>query len=139
MPSDFETQIDTLVIKTEARLLAVTRQAIEELIEDVQTPVAKGGKMRVDTGFLRSTGLSSLNAPPTGVGSGEKDKKYLYSGEPVNLTLAKMKIGDSFYFGWTANYARHREVFDGFLETGLQKWQSHVDKAVQFFRDKDAP
>lgn len=137
MPNSFETQINKIVINTEARLLAVTRQSISDLVEEVQTPVAKGGKMRVVTGFLRSTGLSSLNAPPSGPVKGDRKGKYLWSGEPVNITLGNMQIGDTFYFGWTARYAKFREIYDGFLESGLQNWQRHVDKAVQFFRDKD--
>lgn len=134
---DLVTQMDTIVIRTQARILAVVRQAISEVAEDAQTPVAKGGRMRVKTGFLRASGVASLNAAPTGPRSGDKKGTYTWDGETINTTLAKMKIGDAFYFGWTAYYAKYREVFDGFLETATQNWQTHVDKAVQFFRNKD--
>lgn len=137
MPSEFETTIDEFVVNTKERLLAVTRQSIEDLVEEVQTPDSKGGRMRVDTGFLRHTGLSSLNSAPSGPNVRDKDRTYLYSGEPVNITLSRMEIGDTFYFGWTANYARHREVFDGFLEKGLQNWQKHVDNAVSKLKQRD--
>jgi len=131
MPDNFETTINTIVLDTEAKLLAVTRQSIQDLVDDIQTPVAKGGKMRVKTGFLRASGLSSLNAPPAGPSRGESDKQYVYSGDPINITLGQMEIGDIFYWGWTAAYARHREAFDGFLESGLQKWQTYVDANVR--------
>lgn len=134
---DLVTQIDTIVIKTEARMLAVMRQSIANVVEDAQTPVAKGGRMRVKTGFLRASGLASLNAAPSGPRVGDKKKTYAWEGESVNTVLAKMKIGDAFYFGWTAGYAKYREVFDGFLESAIQKWQNHVDTAVQYFRNKD--
>lgn len=137
MSNSFETQVDEIVINTKERMLAVARQATDDLIEEVQTPVKKGGKMRVKTGFLRRSGLGSLNAPPGGPSKGDKNQKYSWSGSPHQLILAKMQLGDSFYFGWTARYARYREIYDGFLETGLQNWQQHVDKAVSFFRDKD--
>tara|TARA_R110000851_G_scaffold66998_4_gene151134 strand:- start:1519 stop:1953 length:435 start_codon:yes stop_codon:yes gene_type:complete len=142
MPDNFETVIDTFVIDTEAKILGVTRRSIFDMIEDVQTPTQQGGRMRVDTGFLRISGLASLNSLPAGLGKGRKRAKNEvgvldeYSGnvgEQVNITLGKMEIGDAFYFGWTANYAVYREAFDGFLETGLQKWQSYVDENVRKF------
>lgn len=140
---DFKSQIDQIVIRTEARLLAVVRGSIDSLIQDAQTPVVQGGKMRVDTGFLRNSGISSLNSPPSGETrgrarrSGETGLLYQWNGEAVGVTLAKMKIGDTFYFGWTAVYAKYREAFDGFLEAAVQKWQYFVDKEVVYFRNKD--
>ncbi len=146
MADSFETQIDTIVVNTEQRLLNVMVTAIQAVGEDAQTPVAKGGKMRVDTGFLRASGVASLNAVPRGAVLGRRRlpgetgkplTDYIYDGEAFLLTLAKMKFGDVFYFGWTAKYAKYREAYDGFLESALQKWQSHVDKAVAYYKDKD--
>lgn len=134
---DVKSQIDKIVVNTEARILAVVRQSISDTVEDMQTPTAQGGKMRVKTGFLRRSGAASLNAPPAGPTKGEKNSTYLWEADSLNTVLAKMKIGDVLYFGWTANYAKYREAFDGFLESGLQKWQSHVDKAVLYFKNKD--
>lgn len=148
---NFETVIDKFIINSKARLVAVMRQSISETIDDAQTTRFKGGQMRVDTGFLRASGVASLNSAPIGLTVGRKRqpgevgkplpdyaREERYSkGESVNAVLAKLKIGDAFYFGWTARYAKYREAHDGFLETALQKWQSHVDKAVSYFKDKD--
>lgn len=140
---NFKAQIDEIVLRTEARLLAVVRGAIDDLVNDAQTPTVQGGKMRVDTGFLRHSGLSSINAPPVGetVGrgrtKGEVGALYTWNGEAVGVTLLKMKLGDTFYFGWTAHYAKYREAFDGFLESAVQKWQSFIDQRVAFYRNKD--
>lgn len=134
---DFTTQVDTFVINTKERMLAVVRQSISNVIEDVQTPVAKGGRMRVKTGFLRSSGGASLNAPPTGPTRGDPKRTYTWAAESINTVLAKMKLGDAFYFGWTAHYAKYREIYDGFLESGAQKWQTHVNAAVAYFKNKD--
>ena len=140
MPSkrnyDFESKIDAIIVNTQARLLAVVRTAISAVVDDAQTPVAKGGKMRVDTGFLRSTGLADVNKPPSGPTHGDKNQKYNWGGNYLNIALSKMKIGDSFYFGWTANYAKYREAFDGFLESALQRWQNHVDDAITRLKAK---
>jgi hypothetical protein len=135
---DVKSQIDKIVINTEARLLAVVRQSISDVVEDMQTPTAQGGKMRVKTGFLRRSGAASLNAPPVGQGTPVKGQPVeAWNADTLNTALAKMKIGDVLYFGWTANYAKYREAFDGFLESGLQKWQTYVDKAVLHFKNKD--
>lgn len=56
---------------------------------------------------------------------------------PIGLVLNKMKIGDTFYFGWTAKYARYREAFDGFLESAIMNWQAIVDKEVAYHRNRD--
>lgn len=148
---DFSTVIDRFVINSQKRMLKVVRKAFDEVVDEAQTPVAKGGKMRVDTGFLRASGIASLNALPMGDNIGrrrlpgevgkplpEYKKNDEYSKiDSFNRVLAEFKLGDVIFFGWTARYAKYREVYDGFLETALQKWQNHVDKAVQYYRDKD--
>lgn len=133
---DFETQIDNFVINTQARLLAVMRTAISRTIDDAQTPTAKGGKMRVDTGFLRASGQASLEGIPAGPSKPVKDTAYAYNGDALNVVLAKMQIGDSFFWGWTAKYAKYREAYDGFLEASLQNWQTRVNAVVNIFKNK---
>lgn len=133
----FDMQIDKFVVNTKQRLLNVAAQSILETVKDVQTTIYEGGKMRFKTGFLRRSGTGSLNAPPTGPDKGDPKGKYTWSSDSVVALLAKMKIGDVFYFGWTANYAKYREAYDGFLESAVQKWQSHVDKAVAYYKQKD--
>lgn len=143
---NFETQIDKIIINSEARLLAVVRSAIGGVIEDAQNTKAKGGKMPVDTGFLRNTGVAQIGQIPSGPTRGRARKpgevgvlpEYAYDEQngPLNIILAKLKIGDVFYFGWTAEYAKIREAYDGFLESALQNWQRHVDTAVNKFRNR---
>lgn len=135
---DLKTQIDEFVINTEARMMAVVRTSISEVIEEAQTPVAKGGRMRVKTGFLRASGVANINAAPSGPSKGDRKGTYTWSGDSLNPILARLKLGDAFYFGWTARYAKIREVYDGFLETSVQNWQTIVNRAVQTWRDKDA-
>lgn len=126
----FQTAVDNFIIDSEKKMLAVVRSAISDTVDEMQTPTAKGGKMRVDTGFLRSSGLGSLAGMPSGPGRGEKAQKYQWESGALAPLLAKMKIGDSFYWGWTANYAKYREAYDGFLESALMNWQKRVNAAV---------
>ncbi|RUW55657.1 hypothetical protein EOA32_00925 [Mesorhizobium sp. M1A.F.Ca.ET.072.01.1.1] len=95
-----------------------------------QTPVAKGGRMRVDTGFLRASGQASLNGVPTGPVRPEAGKTYSYNENSVIAALSKLRFGANFFFGWTANYAKYREAYDGFLEGALQRWQQTVNEVV---------
>lgn len=141
MDKSFNAIVDGLVLKTEERMLGVLRNSIKEVIEDAQTPVAKGGKMPVDTGFLRHSWQVGLNVIPSGETLG-RDRKPgevgvlpEYSTEDkadyVLPTLAKMKLGDVFYFGWTAVYAAKQEAYKGFLSSALMKWNEIVNNQVR--------
>lgn len=133
---EFANQVDNFVINSEARMLAVVRTAISNVIEESQKPVAKAGKMRVKTGFLRASGIANLNSPPVGETKGDPKGSYAWAGEAVNSVLVRLKAGDVFHFGWTAHYAKYREAYDGFLESALMNWQAHVDKATDYFRKR---
>lgn len=138
---NFETQIDQIIVNTEAKLLAVVKTAIQDTVEEAQVPVAKGGKMRVKTGFLRSSGVAALNQLPSGPGRGDPNGTYRWNGDAIGVVLAKLKIGDTFNFGWTANYAKYREAYDGFLESAMMNWQRNVDRAIRKLngRTKNSP
>jgi len=129
----FSSQVDDIIITTEKRLIALARQSTQEVVDQAQTPVAKGGKMRVDTGFLRASGQMSLNGMPTGPVRPDSDEpgEYDWRDTTVVTTLAKLKLGMSVFFGWTANYAKHRETYDGFLTSAVQNWPSIVDKVTR--------
>jgi hypothetical protein len=124
----FSAQVDKIVLATKKRQLALMRQSLQETVDVAQTPVAKGGRMRVDTGFLRASGQSSLNGMPTGPQRGAEGGAYNWKENQTELTLAGMDLGSTFFFGWTANYAKYREAFDGFLETAVQGWPQRVER-----------
>ena len=135
----FDTQVDQIVANTKEKLLFVVKDSLDNLIEEIQTPVAKDGKMHVDTGFLRHSAVASVNEIPSGEVRGRRRRKgeigvlEEYSGDragPIGVKISQVEIGDIFYFGWSANYAKIREAYDGFLEAGLMNWQKHVDNAI---------
>ena len=136
---NFAAQVDAIVAKTEKRMTALARESIQRTIDIAQMPVAKGGKMRVDTGFLRASGQASYNGMPTGETRGEvkgegeeaKSVNYTYDGTGATTQLSKLQLGTIFYFGWTAAYAKYREAYDGFLETAVQKWPDTVAKVTE--------
>ena len=136
MVKKFSAQVDDIVLKTEKRLTALARQSTQELVDQAQKPVAKGGKMRVDTGFLRASGQMSLNGMPTGPVRPEAEEPGEYNWEQTTVitTLAKLKLGGSAFFGWTANYAKYRETYDGFLDAAVQNWPAIVAKVTRQIR-----
>ena len=132
----FSAQVDEMIATNERRLTAVMRQSLQDVINEAQTPVAKGGKMRVDTGFLRASGQISYNGMPSGPSRGASDApgSYNYNEATTTAELGKLSIGQTLYFGWTAAYARYRELYDGFLESALQKWPQIVAKNTDELR-----
>lgn len=129
----FSAEVDDIIATVDARMTALMRQSLQDVINNAQTPTAKGGRMRVDTGFLRASGQASLTGMPSGPARGESKVKGAYKSEAdyantasVTVSLTKLKVGASFYFGWTANYARYRELYDGFLEGALNQWHRIV-------------
>lgn len=141
MAEKFEKVIENFVNKSKEEMLNVVKDSIKITVQDTQKTVHDGGKMRVDTGFLRSSGLAGLNQIPSGQSEGRKREPgevgvlSEYSKHEVEdyliPVLAKMKIGDVFYFGWTARYARIRELYDGFLDSAVIKWSQTVDNVVR--------
>lgn len=138
----FEKQIKEITKRTQELLLAATKNAIRKVVIEAQTPVKKGGKMRVETGFMRWSGSAALNQIPSGLGRGRVRKpgevgvlpEYNLSeegGRMLNGVLANMKIGDTFYFGWTAVYAPKWEMVDGFMSSAVNNFSFHFDNEVR--------
>lgn len=133
--STFVTQVDDFIRKSQLLLTAVCRQSVQDVIEQAQLPTAKGGRMRVDTGFLRASGRISFSGMPSGPTRGD--------GTPVPdttqstiLQIGQWKVDQvPLFFGWTANYAKYREAYDGFLSAAAQNWQQIVAANVQKLKD----
>jgi hypothetical protein len=98
MPTSFEAQMKDWSERAKGQLLNIIRQSAQEVIEDAQTPVAQGGRMPVDTGFLRNSLVSGRDGS-----FGPSDASSYV------LALATMELGDVLRFGWSAEYAVHVE------------------------------
>lgn len=134
---DFSIKMDKIVENAEKKMFAVFKDSFQDLIEEASTPVNAGGKMRVDTGFLRSTGSGAINAIPEGESEGRKrlpgELGILSDYGNYNFTsslqtlLIEMRPNDTIYWGWSAYYASIREFYDGFLASACQNWKTYVD------------
>ena len=132
----FTAQVDDFVKESEQRMNAVVLVSVQTTINIAQNPTAKGGLMRVDTGFLRASGQVSFDGMPTGSGRNPTRRKKGESGlvyatdENYVVKLAGFKLGATIFWGWVADYAEIRNAYDGFLDNATAKWQSTVANSV---------
>lgn len=139
MPKKFSAQIDAWVRASKERQRAVLRESTQRLIDQSQTvgPSVKnpsggeGGKMPVDTGFLRASMAVSFDGMPSGPGRGDADSTYQTDGQAVTLKLAGVEVGKTIYAGWVANYAVFMEERYGFMRSAAMNWQMIVDEVTK--------
>ena len=130
MTTSFSAQVDEIIAKSEKNMLLLLKQSVSDVIDGANTSTSKGGRMRRDTGFLNASGVASLTGMPSGPGRGESKIPDFYKYEDSNViaTIGQLKLGSTIFYGWTANYAKYRELKDGFLAAELQNWQAIVNK-----------
>lgn len=123
--------------RTQKRIESVTKTAISSFARDANKPTAQGGRMRVDTGFLRNSQAAKIGSLPVGPSEGPRITKNGIEwrdalGSPnVDAELLTWKMDQPFFIGWTANYAKYREAHDGFLEAELMRWSEHIQNAIR--------
>ncbi|MCB5411781.1 hypothetical protein [Pseudogemmobacter faecipullorum] len=123
----FAAQMADLADKTLAQIEAVTGAASQELLEIAQTPVAQGGRMPVDDGFLRGSLATGLN--------GTLGKPDVNSYE---LTIAGFELGDTIEAVWTAEYARARHYKPEDFGQGGGMWRDAAAAQWQDLINKHA-
>ena len=131
MTKTFSAQVNDWIAKSERLSMAVLQQATQAVINDANTPTAKGGRMRVKTSTLRNSLKSKIGSMPSGIAEPGD-----WTDSEVVLTLTRLQPGQVFYAGWIANYARPREHYDGFLRMATQKWQEQVDAAARQLKQR---
>ncbi len=134
MANSFTLQMQAFRDQTKEQMRAVLSASVQEVIEEAQTPVAQGGRMPVDTGFLRNSLVSELNG-----------SKVAEGPESYVLAAASIKPGDVARFGWTAEYALRMELgFVGedskgrtfnqqgrhFAESAAAQWPAIVERNI---------
>ena len=131
MAKTFHAQVSEHVANYERRMLATFRGSTQDLAEEVTRPVAKGGRMRVKTGFMRASLMASTSAmpyidagarPPSTAG----DNSFDLNDSEIILTIAGAQLGQTIFLGFTASYAGYREALDAFVATAAQRWPDIV-------------
>jgi len=130
--SHFSKQVERHVRKYKKIMPTVAKQSAQEVVAKAQLHNKKGGRMRIDTGFLRASIVAGIGSMPTGQTKGEPDKNYVYTGHGLAATLIRWNPAtESLFVGWTANYARAREATDGFMRGASEEWSGIVERVVK--------
>lgn len=139
----FSAQVGNWVKQSERRLEAVFKESTQRVISEAQRPVAQGGNLPVDTGYLRSSLLASTSSMPqiradaTGGTGGDP------SGQ-IALVINSARLGQTLYAGYTASYASH--VHYGargrparlWVTLAAQRWEAIVNEVVAELRSRSA-
>lgn len=126
----FTAQIKAFADKSKEKIEAVVKQSAQEVFSIAQTPKAQGGRMPVDTGFLRSSLIASLNGSTVGSGS-----------DAYVMAVAGAELGDVIFAGWTAKYARFQEYGTSrmpgnfYMLGAAQQWQAIVARNAELVRN----
>lgn len=126
----FGAQVSDWVKQTEGVLEAVVKESVQRVISEAQKPVGRGGRMRIDTGFLRASGQASTSAMPTidGANVPGPGVTYNYNEGAIALVILGAQMGQTIYFGYTAGYAAAREYGargqspDAFVRMAAKQW-----------------
>ncbi len=129
-PEQFLAQIKNLIPKYQRNMGVIYQMSVADVIRTAQTPTAKGGRMRVDTGFLRNSLVGELRGTVANVG-----------GDGYNLVIAQADAGEPLAFSWTAAYAVAREFGargqqpDFYARAAAQQWEKFVNLNARLVAD----
>lgn len=135
MTLNFAAKVKGFSDLSKAKMEAVVKESAQEVFAIASQSKPQGGRLPVDTGFLRNSFVAGLNGS-TG----------LTGPDAYVAAIAGMELGDSVFGGWTAAYARRMEYgFVGtdslgraynqtgnfFVLNAVQQWQAIVAANVQ--------
>lgn len=134
--SSFSAQVSDWVRDVKGAAEAIAKQSAQDVVNEAQKPVAAGGRMRVDTGFLRASLTGSNTAMPQINRAAKPAEGGVYAPEDAQIiaTISAYELGETMYFGYTASYAAFREFGangqppDAFVRTAAQKWPDIVKR-----------
>ena len=129
--TSFSQQLDAWTRQTSARVEAVFKTAVQDLAEQANTPIGKGGATPLDTGFLVNSFAAAVNSIPSGESRPPSDYRAEdFDMMPITAAILSANVGDRIVLGWVAEYAPYMEAKYGFARTPVQNWQQIVDNAV---------
>lgn len=142
----FAAQVDAWAKKVKTRQVAVFRESAQRVISDMQTPEGAGGRMPVDTGFMRASLQATLGTPASGTLKPPLEGAVqAFDAGQVALVIAGAELGDTIYATYGAAYARRLEYgFVGqdslgrtynqagkaFVRSAAQKWGQIVGEVT---------
>jgi len=130
--ADFGQQVAAHAERYKKRMRAVAKESVQQTVAIAQQPRGEGGRMRVDTGFLRASIAGNVGSMPSGE-SENPGGAFNYEGTATSVALLKWnpELGETLYIGWVANYSKYRESQDGFLRGSVELWPRTVNEVAQ--------
>lgn len=137
--ANFSATVGAWARKSEARLTATRRRAVELLAEDMATTKPNGGRVPFLTGNLARSLLASTQGMPTISNS-------ISFGGNVGIVTATLRMDQPVWIGYQAAYARRQNYgFVGadslgrvynqpgsyFVEGAIANWQQIVARAAK--------
>ncbi|KFI27739.1 hypothetical protein CN97_00750 [Haematobacter massiliensis] len=124
-----EDDINRRIAVYEKRLEAVLKSSVQDVFREMTTPVSNGGRLPVDTGFLRASAQASLeDFPSADKANPDKSKRYAFSMGSVSAVIMGANLRDEIFLGFTANYAAYKEAKHGFVESAVLQFPAFVNK-----------
>lgn len=129
--------MDAWLRKVPDTALAVVQETASRVVEIAQTPIPQGGRMPIDTNFLRASFVAVLNASmPAATSPGPASQRPLWRGAGAAAVISRMKLGDFLRMGWTAHYAIHLEFGTeklapyAFARSAMDQWNATMRTVV---------
>lgn len=129
---DLGRQLDDWTKQTEARMMAVYKGSVQELVSRAQL------RIPVDTGFARASIRGSFDKMPSIEDArGDPDKTYRIDMSSITLLINSAKPGQTIYIGWTANYVQYLEwghsqqAPNGFIGVTALEWPQIVASEIE--------
>lgn len=126
MASSFTAQLSAWARKSEDRMRAIVQESAQRVFEQANTPIAQGGNLPVDTGFLRASFAVDFDGMPSGPSENPGRQTFVADSAGIAMKLVGFEPGDTIYAGWTANYAIYMEVRYAFQRRAAQNWPTIV-------------
>lgn len=128
MAGPFTARVSERIRTYERRLTATFKSSAQDSVKTMTRPMARGGRMRVDTGFLRNSLMGSTASMPriNRIARASEGETYNLDFGSIEAVILGAKLTDTLYFGFTASYAGYRERHDKFVEMAFLEWQSTV-------------
>jgi hypothetical protein len=136
--SKFGDQVKAHAEKYKLRQAAIFRESAQAVLEEANTPEGAGGRMPVDTSFLRNSAAASTEGPAT-------------AGSEPALVFSGLKLGEKVWAGWTAVYAmriehgfqdtdslgrEYNQSGKGFMRAAAQNWDFIVARVTAEVKEK---
>lgn len=99
MAKSFALQMADIRARMVNRLEAVAKESLADVVQEMQTPRDRGGRLPVDTGRLRES-----------LASGKGNALGQPAADSYVSVISTMQLGDVVRFGYTAPYAYAQEV-----------------------------